>query len=117
MQSTNFNTAADPRCRRACFSSVSSFGIGYGDPGAIEPVDAAQTLIVAWQCSASASRRAVLPEDLQVTGVNNVIKADVVANTQIDAARSVTIEFDSNLAAICRGFRPLQSACGYTPAN
>lgn len=33
----------------------------------------------------------------EVTGVNNVIKADAVANTQIDAARFVTIEFDSNL--------------------
>jgi cytochrome c oxidase assembly protein subunit 11 len=30
-------------------------------------------------------------------GVNNVLKADVVANTQVDAGRLVTIEFDANL--------------------
>jgi cytochrome c oxidase assembly protein subunit 11 len=33
----------------------------------------------------------------EVTGVNNVIKADAAVNTQIDAARVVTVEFDSNL--------------------
>ena len=30
-------------------------------------------------------------------GLNSVIKADAVANTQVDAARFVTIEFDANL--------------------
>lgn len=30
-------------------------------------------------------------------GLNNVLKADIVANTQIDAGRFVTIEFDANL--------------------
>ena len=30
-------------------------------------------------------------------GLNNVVKADIVANTQIDAGRFVTIEFDANL--------------------
>ena len=34
----------------------------------------------------------------EVTGVNNVLKADLVENTQVDATRSVTIEFDSNLS-------------------
>ena len=33
----------------------------------------------------------------EVTGVNNVIRADDAVNTQVDAARVVTIEFDSNL--------------------
>jgi len=32
----------------------------------------------------------------EVTGINNVIKADAVANTQIDASRFITVEFDSN---------------------
>lgn len=30
-------------------------------------------------------------------GVNNVVKADAVANTQVDAGRLITIEFDANL--------------------
>lgn len=30
-------------------------------------------------------------------GLNNVVKADIVANTQVDAGRFVTIEFDANL--------------------
>jgi len=30
-------------------------------------------------------------------GLNDVIKADAVANTQVDASRFVTIEFDTNL--------------------
>jgi cytochrome c oxidase assembly protein subunit 11 len=46
----------------------------------------------------------------EVTGVNNVIKADEVANTQIDAARFVTIEFDSNLRSnLPWTFRPLRT--------
>jgi cytochrome c oxidase assembly protein subunit 11 len=46
----------------------------------------------------------------EVTGVNNVIKADEIANTQIDVARFVTIEFDSNLRSnLPWTFRPLQT--------
>ncbi len=33
----------------------------------------------------------------EVTGINSLFKPDQVTNTQIDAARVVTIEFDSNL--------------------
>jgi cytochrome c oxidase assembly protein subunit 11 len=45
----------------------------------------------------------------EVTGVNNVLRADTVANTQVDAARLVTIEFDSNLSGqLPWSFRPLQ---------
>ncbi len=33
----------------------------------------------------------------EVTGVNSLLKADEVTNTQIDATRLVTIEFDSNV--------------------
>jgi cytochrome c oxidase assembly protein subunit 11 len=32
-----------------------------------------------------------------VLGLNNVVKADIIANTQVDAGRFVTIEFDANL--------------------
>ncbi len=33
----------------------------------------------------------------EVTGVNNLIKADEIVNTQVDANRLVNIQFDSNL--------------------
>ena len=33
----------------------------------------------------------------EVTGINSLFKPDEVANTQVDATRLVTIEFDSNL--------------------
>jgi cytochrome c oxidase assembly protein subunit 11 len=46
----------------------------------------------------------------EVTGINNVLKADEVENTQIDVARLVTIEFDSNLRSnLPWTFRPLQT--------
>jgi cytochrome c oxidase assembly protein subunit 11 len=46
----------------------------------------------------------------EVTGVNNVLKADTVGNTQVDTARLVTIEFDSNLSGpLPWSFRPLQT--------
>ena len=54
----------------------------------------------------------------EVTGVNNVIKADAVANTQIDAARFVTIEFDSNLRSnLPWTFRPLQTSVRVHPGE
>ena len=54
----------------------------------------------------------------EVTGVNNVLKADVVVNTQVDAARSVTIEFDSNLSGkLPWTFRPLQASVRVHPGE
>ena len=54
----------------------------------------------------------------EVTGVNNVIKADVVTNTQVDAARFVTIEFDSNLRSeLPWTFRPLQASVRIHPGE
>ena len=54
----------------------------------------------------------------EVTGVNNVLKADVVGNTQIDAARFVTIEFDSNLGGrLPWTFRPLQTSVRIHPGE
>ncbi len=32
-----------------------------------------------------------------VTGINNVLKADKVSNTQVDAGRWLTVQFDTNL--------------------
>jgi cytochrome c oxidase assembly protein subunit 11 len=54
----------------------------------------------------------------EVTGVNSLLKADVVANTQVDAARLVTIEFDSNLSAkLPWTFRPLQTSVRIHPGE
>ncbi len=54
----------------------------------------------------------------EVTGINNVIKADVVENTQIDVARVVTIEFDSNLSGkLPWTFRPLQTSVRIHPGE
>jgi len=54
----------------------------------------------------------------EVTGVNNVLKADTVENTQIDTARFVTIEFDSNLSGkLPWTFRPLQPSVRILPGE
>jgi cytochrome c oxidase assembly protein subunit 11 len=54
----------------------------------------------------------------EVTGVNNVLKADTVENTQVDAARLVTIEFDSNLSGkLPWTFRPLQASVRIHPGE
>jgi len=54
----------------------------------------------------------------EVTGINNVIKADEVTNSQVDAARSVTIEFDSNLRSnLPWTFRPLQASVRVNPGE
>ena len=54
----------------------------------------------------------------EVTGINSVIKPDAVANTQVDAARLVTIEFDSNLRSnLPWTFRPLQTSVSIHPGE
>jgi cytochrome c oxidase assembly protein subunit 11 len=54
----------------------------------------------------------------EVTGVNNVLKADEVTNTQLDLARLVTIEFDSNLRSnLPWTFRPLQTSVRIHPGE
>ena len=54
----------------------------------------------------------------EVTGINNLIKADKVVNTQIDAARLVTIELDSNLRSdLPWTFRPLQISVRIHPGE
>ena len=54
----------------------------------------------------------------EVTGVNNVLKADKLENTQVDAARVVTIEFDSNLSGkLPWTFRPLQATARVHPGE
>jgi len=54
----------------------------------------------------------------EVTGVNSLLKPDEVANTQVDAARFVTIEFDSNLRSnLPWTFRPLQTSVRIHPGE
>ena len=54
----------------------------------------------------------------EVTGVNRLLKPAEVANTQVDATRFVTIEFDSNLrSALPWTFRPLHSSVRIHPGE
>jgi cytochrome c oxidase assembly protein subunit 11 len=54
----------------------------------------------------------------EVTGINSVIKPDEVTNTQLDAARLVTIEFDSNLRSnLPWTFHPLQTSARVHPGE
>ncbi len=59
----------------------------------------------------------------EATGINNVIKPDVVpatgvANTQIDTTRLVTVEFDSNLRSdLPWSFRPLEASVSVHPGQ
>lgn len=54
----------------------------------------------------------------EALGVNNVIKADTVANSQVDAARFVTVEFDSNLRSnLPWTFRPTQASVRVNPGE
>jgi len=45
----------------------------------------------------------------EALGINNLLKADAIVNTQVDVTRSILIEFDSNLRSnLPWSFRPLQ---------
>jgi cytochrome c oxidase assembly protein subunit 11 len=53
-----------------------------------------------------------------VTGINNVLKADKVANTQVDAARWLTVEFDTNVRDnLPWTFRPLEKSVRFHPGE
>ena len=54
----------------------------------------------------------------EVTGINNVIKRDDVSNTQVDATRMVTLEFDTNLRSnLPWTFRPLEKTLQLHPGE
>lgn len=54
----------------------------------------------------------------EVTGINSLLKPDEVTNTQLDLARFVTIEFDSNLRSnLPWTFRPLQASVRIHPGE
>jgi cytochrome c oxidase assembly protein subunit 11 len=54
----------------------------------------------------------------EVTGINNVARAEAVANTQIDATRLITMEFDTNLRnGLDWTFRPLEKSVRFHPGE
>ena len=53
----------------------------------------------------------------EVTGLNNLLRADSVANTQIDATRTVTVQFDANVHDLPWRFRPLQASVQVHPGE
>jgi cytochrome c oxidase assembly protein subunit 11 len=55
----------------------------------------------------------------EVTGVRNVFQPDAMAaqNTQVDAARSVSVEFDANTQRLAWSFRPLQAHVSVHPGE
>jgi cytochrome c oxidase assembly protein subunit 11 len=54
----------------------------------------------------------------EVTGLNNIIKPDVVSNTQIDSTRTLTMEFDVNVRSeLPWTFRPLEPRVTFHPGE
>jgi cytochrome c oxidase assembly protein subunit 11 len=54
----------------------------------------------------------------EVTGINNVAKADTVSNTQIDAARWLTMEFDANVRGdLPWTFAPVEKSIRFHPGE
>lgn len=53
----------------------------------------------------------------RITGINNLMKADDVANTQVDAARDVVVEFDANIHDLPWRFKPAQSSVTVHPGQ
>jgi cytochrome c oxidase assembly protein subunit 11 len=54
----------------------------------------------------------------EVVGINNVGKADVVSNTQIDSARWLTIEFDANVRNdLPWTFTPVEKSVRFHPGE
>ena len=53
----------------------------------------------------------------QATGLRNIAAPDVVTSTQVDATRSVRIEFDSNLRNLPWSFKPLEGTTAVNPGE
>lgn len=45
----------------------------------------------------------------EVTGINNLLQRDEVGNTQVDSAREVMVQFDTNTRNLPWRFKPLQN--------
>jgi cytochrome c oxidase assembly protein subunit 11 len=53
----------------------------------------------------------------EVTGLRDIDRADVVQNTQVDYARTIRVELDSNVRALPWQFRPLEAVVGVHPGE
>ena len=54
----------------------------------------------------------------EVTGINNILRPDVVQNTQVDATRFVTMEFDANVRSdLPWSFRPIERSVRFHPGE
>lgn len=54
----------------------------------------------------------------EVTGINNIARADIVSNSQVDAGRWLTVEFDTNVRdGMPWAFRPLQKSIRIHPGE
>jgi cytochrome c oxidase assembly protein subunit 11 len=54
----------------------------------------------------------------EVAGINNVVKADIVTNAQVDTTRLITMEFDTNVRNGLRwSFRPLEKTVRFHPGE
>lgn len=54
----------------------------------------------------------------EVTGINNLLKADAApANSQVDASRSVIVQFDANLHDLPWRFQPVQRSVTVHPGE
>jgi cytochrome c oxidase assembly protein subunit 11 len=53
----------------------------------------------------------------EATGINNLLQADEVVNTQVDRSRLITIEFDANTHDLPWRFKPLQSSLTVHPGE
>ena len=51
------------------------------------------------------------------TGIRNIDNADAVANTQVDASRSVRVELDANVRKLPWTFRPLEVVVAVHPGE
>ncbi len=54
----------------------------------------------------------------EVTGLNSIVKRETVTNTQIDATRWLTVEFDVNVrSGLAWTFRPLEKSVRFHPGE
>jgi cytochrome c oxidase assembly protein subunit 11 len=54
----------------------------------------------------------------EITGLNNMLKADEVSNTQVDATRTLTMQFDTNLRNdLPWTFTPVEKSVSFHPGE